>query len=135
MKASISFPELQSILQEKTEQNISFAFVDPKTIRVTYPLDLGFMKKDISANLTILEMVGSDLLVKLDAGMGTDTLMSTVLSLLHNKLPAGLIEKCPDRQLMLHLGQIEQVKTVFDAIQVDDIHVLDSGLEVEGGLK
>jgi hypothetical protein len=27
------------------------------------------------------------------------------------------------------------VKTVFDAIQVDDIHVLDSGLEVEGGLK
>ena len=135
MKASISFPELQSILQEKTEQNISFAFVDPKTIRVTYPLDLGFMKKDISANLTILEMVGSDLLVKLDAGMGTDTLMSTVLSLLHNKLPAGLIEKCPDRQLMLHLGQIEQVKTVFDAIQVDNIHVLDSGLEVEGGLK
>jgi hypothetical protein len=135
MKASISFPELQSILQEKTEQNISFAFVDPKTIRVTYPLNLGFMKKDISANLTILEMVGSDLLVKLDAGMGTDTLMSTVLSLLHNKLPAGLIEKCPDRQLMLHLGQIEQVKTVFDAIQVDDIHVLDSGLELEGGLK
>ena len=135
MKASISFPELQYILQEKTEQNISFAFVDPKTIRVTYPLNLGFMKKDISANLSILEMVGSDLLVKLDAGMGTDTLMSTVLSLLHNKLPAGLIEKCPDRQLMLHLGQIEQVKTVFDAIQVDDIHVLDSGLEVEGGLK
>ena len=135
MKASISFPELQSILQEKTEQNISFAFVDPKTIRVTYPLNLGFMKKDISANLSILEMVGSDLLVKLDAGMGTDTLMSTVLSLLHNKLPEGLIEKCPDRQLLLHLGQIEQVKTVFDAIQVNDIHVLDSGLEVEGGLK
>ena len=135
MKASISFPELQSILQEKTEQNISFAYADPKTIRVTYPLNLGFMKKDISANLSILEMVGSDLLVKLDAGMGTDTLMSTVLSLLHNKLPAGLIEKCPDRQLILHLGQIEQVKTVFDAIQVDDIHVLDNGLEVEGGLK
>ena len=135
MKASISFPELQNILKEKTEQNIGFAFVDDKTVKVTYPLNLGFMKKDISANLSILEMVGSDLLVKLDAGMGTDTLMSTVLSLLHNKLPAGLIEKCPDRQLMLHLGQIEQVKTVFDAIQVDDIHVLDSGLEVEGGLK
>jgi hypothetical protein len=135
MKASISFPELQNILQEKTEQNIGFAFVDDKTVKVTYPLNLGFIKKDISANLSIVEMVGSDLLVKLDAGMGTDTLMSTVLSLLHNKLPEGLIEKCPDRQLLLHLGQIEQVKTVFDAIQVDDIHVLDSGLEVEGGLK
>ena len=135
MKASISFPELQNILQEKTEQNIGFAFVDDKTVKVTYPFHWGIINKDISADLTILEIVGSDLLVKLDAGMGTDTLMNTALSLLHNKLPEGLIEKRPDRQLMLHLGSIEQVKTVFDAIQVDDIHVLTEGLEVEGGLK
>ena len=135
MKASISFPELQNILKEKAEQDIRFAFVDDKTVKVTYPLNLGFVKKDISADLTLVEMVGSDLLVKLDAGIGTDTLMNTVLSLLHNKLPEGLIEKRPDRQLMLHLGSIEQVKTVFDAIQVDDIHVLTEGLEVEGGLK
>ena len=135
MKASISFPELQSILQEKTEQNISFAFVDDKTIKVTYPLNLGLIKKDISADLTILEMVGSDLLVRLDAGFGTDTVLNTVLGILKNKIPEGLIEKRPDRQLMLHLDQIEQVKTVFDAIKVDDIHVLTEGLEVEGGLK
>lgn len=135
MKASISFPELQSILQEKTEQNISFAFADPKTIRVTYPLDLGFMKKDISANLSILNMQGSDLLVSIDAGFATDTLLNTVLGIFKKKIPEGLIEKLPDRQLMLHLGQIEEVKSVFDAIQVDDIHVLNDGLEVEGGLK
>ena len=135
MKASISFPELQNILKEKTEQNIGFAFVDDKTVKVTYPLNLGFIKKDISADLTIVEMVESDLLVKLDAGTGTDTLMNTVLSILHNKIPEGLIEKRPDRHLMIHLGSIEQVKTVFDAIKVDDIHVLSEGLEVEGGLK
>jgi len=135
MKASISFPELQSILQEKTEQNISFAFVDNKTIKVTYPLNLGIIKKDISADLTILEMVGSDLLVSIDAGFGTDTMLNTVLGILKNKIPEGLIEKRPDRQLMLHLDQIEQVKTVFDTIKVDDIHVLNEGLEVEGGLK
>ena len=126
---------MQNILQEKTEQNIGFEYVDNKTIKITYPLNLGIIKKDISAELTIIEIIGSDLLVKLDAGMGTDTLMNTVLSLLHNKIPEGLIEKRPDRHLMLHLGSIEQVKSVFDAIQVDDIHVLDDGLEVEGGLK
>ena len=126
---------MQSILQEKTEQNISFAFVDNKTIKVTYPLNLGIIKKDISADLTILEMVGSDLLVSIDAGFGTDTMLNTVLGILKNKIPEGLIEKRPDRQLMLHLDQIEQVKTVFDAIKVDDIHVLNEGLEVEGGLK
>ena len=135
MKASISFPELQNILQEKTEQNISFAFVDPKTIRVTYPLNLGFTKKDISADLSIIDMADSDLLVGVDAGFATDTLLNTVLGIFKNKIPEGLIEKRPNSQLMLHLGQIEQVRSVFDAIKVDDIHVLDGGLEVEGGLK
>ena len=135
MKASISFPELQSILQEKTDQNISFAFVDEKTINVTYPLNLGIIKKDLSADLTIVDMEGSNLLVKVDAGRGTDTLLGTALSLLKNKIPEGLIEKQSEGMLLLRLGQIEHVKTVFDAIQVDDIHVLGDGLEVEGGLK
>lgn len=135
MKASISFPELQSILQEKTDQNLSFAFVDEKTINVTYPLNLGIIKKDLSADLTIVDMEGSNLLVKVDAGRGTDTLLGTALSLLKNKIPEGLIEKQSEGMLLLRLGQIEQVKTVFDTIQVDDIHVLGDGLEVEGGLK
>ena len=135
MKASISFPELQSLLAEKTSQSISFAFLDSKTVRVTYPLNLGFIKKDVSANLTFIELTGSDLLVSVDAGFGTDKLLTTVLSLLKNKIPDGLIEKRPESRLMLHLGQIEQVKTVFDNISVDDLRVLTDGLEVEGTLK
>lgn len=135
MKASISFPELQSILKEKARQNVSFSFIDPKTVRVSYPINLGIFKKDISANVTIIEMIGSNLLVSVDAGFGTDKLLSTVLSLLKDKIPEGLIEKRPESRLMLHLDQIEQTKTVFDAINVDDIHVLADGLEVNGGLK
>lgn len=135
MKASISFPELQSLIAEKANQNIGFSFLDSKTVRVTYPLNLGFIKKDISANLTFIELVGSDLLVSVDAGFGTDKLLTTVLSLLKDKIPAGLIEKRPESRLMLHLDQIEQVKTVFDAINVTDLHVLNEDLEVEGSLK
>ena len=95
MKASISFPELQSILHEKTEQDFSFSFVGDKTVKVTYPLNLGFIKKDFSADITILKMAGSDLLVRLDAGFGTDTALNTILGLLKNKIPEGLIEKRP----------------------------------------
>ena len=117
MKASISFQEIQNLIIEKAKQPISFAFVDPKTVRVSYPLNLGFIKKDISANLVIKELVGSDLLVQLSTGLGTDTLLTTA------------------RHLLLHLGQIPQVKSVFDKVDVRDLHVLNEGLEVEGALK
>ena len=135
MKASISFPELQNLIAEKAKQQIGLSFVDGKTMRVTYPLNLGFIKKDISANLLIKELTGSDLLLQLDAGLGSDTMLTTVLSLLRDKLPEGLIEKRPESQLLIHLGQIENVKTVFEKVDVTDLHVLNEGLEVEGSLK
>ena len=135
MKASISFPEIQNLLAEKAQQTISFGFVDPKTVKVTYPLNLGFIKKGISANLIIKELVGSDLLLQLDAGFGSDTMLTTVLGLLKGKIPEGLIEKRQDSCLLLHLDQIEQVKAVFEKVDVTDLHVLSEGLEVEGALK
>ncbi len=135
MKASISFPELQNILQEKANQTIYFASVDEKTIHVTYPLNLGVIKKDLSADLIVEELRGSDLLVQISAGKGTETLINTALSLLKNKIPEGLLEKQPDNYFLIHLGQIEQVKSVFDAITVNDFQVLEDGLQVEGVLK
>ena len=135
MKASISFPEIQQLLQEKAQQNIGFSFVDSKTVKVTYPLDLGFIKKVITADLIIKELTGSDLLLQLSAGFGSDTLLATVLSLVKGKIPEGLIEKRPDSHLLLHLGEIEQMKTVFEKVDVNDIHVISEGLEVEGLLR
>ena len=135
MKASISFPELQNLITQKANQPISLSFVDSKTVQMTYPLNLGFIKKDISANLIIKDLTGSDLLMQLSAGFGSDTMLTTVLSLFQNKIPEGLIEKRPDSHILLHLGQIEQVKSVFEKIDIHDIHVLTDGLEVEGGLK
>lgn len=135
MKASISFPELQNLITEKAKQSISFSYIDDRTVRVTYPLNLGFIKKDISANLVIKELVGSDLLVQLSAGLGTETLLTTVLNLLKGKIPQGLLEQRPDSHLLLHLGQIPQLKSVFDKVDVRDLHVLAEGLEVEGALK
>ena len=135
MKASISFPELSNILLEKAGQNISFASVNEKTIHVTYPLDLGIFKKDLSADLIVEELRGSDLLVQVSGGKGIETLIGTALSLLKNKIPEGLLEKQDNNYFLIHLGTIEQVKSVFDAITVSDFKVLDDGLQVEGALK
>ena len=135
MKASLSFSELQDLITEKTKQPISFSFVDDKTVKVTYALNLGFIKKDISANLIIKELIGSDLLVQLDAGIGSDSMLTTILGLLKGKIPEGLMEKRPDSCLLLHLDKIEQVKSVFEKVDVTDLHVLTEGLEVEGALK
>lgn len=135
MKASISFLELQNLIAENAKQAISFSYVDEKTFRVTYPLDLGFFKKDISADLIIKELTDGDLLMQLSAGLGSDKMLTTVLSLFKNKIPEGLIEKLPDSHLLLHLGEIEKMKSLFEKVDIRNLHVISEGLEVEGLLK
>ena len=135
MKASISFPELTNILHDKTGQNIALGFVNNKTIHVAYPLNLGIFKKDLSVDLIVEELRGSDLLVQISGGMGMETLISTALNLLKNKIPEGLLEKKDNNYFLIHLDTIEQVKSVFDAITVNDFKVLEDGLQVEGALK
>ena len=79
--------------------------------------------------------MGSDLLVQVSAGLGTDTMVNTILSLVKDKIPDGLVEKRPESHLLIHLDQIEDVKAVFDNVNIRDLHVLTDGLEVEGDLK
>lgn len=135
MKASISFLELQDILAENAKLPISLAFVDDKTIHASAAVSLGFIKKTVEVNLRVIDLTGSDLLVGYSGGFGMETLVGTALNLLKDKIPAGLLDNRGNGQLMIHLGQIDQVKGVFEKIDVRDISVLNEGIQVEGKLK
>ena len=110
MKASVSYQELQRLVAEQTKQPISFGFVDNKTIKVLYELNLGIMKKTVGVDLKILEVVGTDLRVRYSAGFGMDGLVGMALGMVKDKLPSGLIEELPDRVLLIHLAKIDKIK-------------------------
>ena len=135
MKASISFPELQNIIAESAKQPITFAFVDDKTVHVSATLSLGFIKKTVEVNLRVIDLTGSNLLVGYSGGFGIETLVGTALNVFKEKIPAGLIDNRGNGQLMIHLGQIDQLKGVFEKIDVRDISVLNDGIQVEGKMK
>lgn len=135
MKASVSYQELQKLITEQTNQPISFEFVNPKTVKVLYELNLGIMKKKIGVDLKVLDIVGSDLRVQYSAGFGMDGMVSMALNLVRDKIPAGLLEEQPDRVLLLHLDKIDKIKPVFERIEVKDINMLAEALELVGDFK
>lgn len=135
MRASISYLELQRLVTENTKQPVSFEQVDGKTVKVLYELNLGIMKKKIGIDLKVLDIVGSDLLVKYSAGFGMDGLVGMALNMVKEKIPAGLLEERPDHMLLVHLGKIDKIKPVFDRIDVKDLNMLSEALEIEGDFK
>ena len=135
MKASVSYQELQKLVVEQTQKPISFEFVDNKTIKVLYELDLGIMKKKIGVDLKVLEVMGSDLKVQYAAGFGMDGVVGMALGMVRDKIPEGLLEEQPDRVLLLHLGKVDKLKPVFEHIDVKDVNMLAEALEVVGDFK
>lgn len=135
MKASVSYNELQKLVTEQTNQPIGFEFVNQKTVKVLYDLNLGIMKKKIGVDFKILDIVGSDLKVQYSAGFGMDGMVSMALNMVRNKIPAGFLEEQPDHVLLLHLDKIDKIKPVFERIEVKDINMLAEALELVGDFK
>ena len=135
MKASVSYQELQKLVTEQTKQPISFEFVDQKTIKVLYEVNLGIMKKKIGVDLKVLDIIGTDLRVRYSTGFGMDGMVGMALSMVRDKIPEGLLEEQPDHVLLLHLDKIEKIKPVFERIDVKDINMLTEALEVVGDFK
>lgn len=135
MKASVSYKELQKLVAEQTHQPIGFEFVNPKTVKVLYELNLGIMKKKIGVDLKVLDIVGSDLRVQYSAGFGMDGMVSMALNLVRDRIPAGLLEEQPNHVLLLHLDKIDKIKPVFERIEVKDINMLAEALELVGDFK
>ena len=135
MKASVSYQELQKLVTEQTKQPISFEFVDPKTVKVLYELNLAIMKKKVGIDLKVLDIVGTDLRVNYSAGFGMDGVVGMALNMVRDKIPAGLLEEQPDHVLLVHLDKIDKVKPVFERIDVKDINMLAEALEIVGDFK
>lgn len=135
MKASISYQELQRLVVENTNQPISFEPVDSKTVKVLYELNLGFMKRKVGIDLKLLDIIGSDLRLQYSAGFGMDNMVGMALNMVKDKIPAGLIEEQANHVLLVHLGQIEKIKPVFDRVDVKDINMLSEMLEISGDFK
>lgn len=135
MKASVSYQELQKLVTEQTKQPISFEFVDQKTIKVLYEINLCIMKKKIGIDLKVLDIIGTDLRVKYSTGFGMDGMVGMVLGMVRDKIPEGLLEEQPDHVLLLHLDKIDKIRPVFERVDVKDINMLAEALELVGDFK
>ncbi len=126
---------MQKLVTEQTKQPISFEFVDQKTIKVLYEINLGIMKKKIGIDLKVLDIIGTDLRVKYSTGFGMDGMVGMVLGMVRDKIPEGLLEEQPDHVLLLHLDKIDKIRPVFERVDVKDINMLAEALELVGDFK
>ena len=136
MKLSITYAELQDYVASHFHKTVNFGYVDGATVSVSVPIKvLGFIKS-VSINITVKKIEGTDLFLSYGGKMGIDMLVSPAISYAKKLVPqkAGWVEQMPGNILKLRLGDIDQMKKVFEKLKLNNIFFEQGNIVVDASL-
>lgn len=136
MKLSITYSELQDYLASHFHKTINLGFVDGATVPVSVPIKVFGFTKSVSINIIVKKIEGTDLFLSYDGKMGIDLLVSPAISYAKKLVPekADWVELMPGNILKLRLGDIDQMKKVFEKLELNNIFFEQGNIAVDASL-
>ena len=134
MKLQISYSELESIIRKKTGQSVEIGYLNPQTITIRKEIKVLFVQKTVSVNVEVVEIAGTDLVLRYDAGLGLEMAAKGVMIYFKEAL-GNLVEERGQNALVVHLNQIEKIKGALSAVNLQTISFDDKTTIISFKLK
>ena len=136
MKLAITYAELQDYVASHFHKTVHFGYVDGATVSVSVPIKVFGFIKSVGINIIVKKIEGTDLFLSYDGKMGIDLLVSPAISYAKKLVPgkADWVELMPGNILKLRLGDIDQMKKVFDKIELNNIFFEQGNIVVDASL-
>ena len=91
----------------------------PHTVRVSYKVPL---MGPVGLDINVDRICGSDLFLSYGGGAAIEFMVRTALGRFKDQPGADMIELLGGNRLVLALGKNEQLRTLFERVEVQDIH-------------
>ena len=136
MKLTISYSELQDYVASHFHKTVNLGYVDGATVSVSVPIKVLGFTKSVSINIIVTKIEGTDLFLSYDGKMGIDLLVSPAISYAKKLVPgkADWVELMPGNILKLRLGDIGQMKKVFEKLKLNNIFFEQGNIVVDASL-
>lgn len=136
MKLAITYAELQDYVASNFHKTMNLGYVDGATVSVSIPIKVLDFTKSVSINLIVKKIEGTDLFLSYGGKMGIDMLVSPAISYAKKLVPqkAGWVEQMPGNILKLRLGDIDQMKKVFEKLKLNNIFFEQGNIVVDASL-
>ena len=136
MKLAITYAELQDYVASHFHKTVNLGYVDGATVSVSIPIKVLGFTKSVSINLIVKKIEGTDLFLSYGGKMGIDMLVSPAISYAKKLVPqkAGWVEQMPGNILNLRLGDIDQMKKVFEKLKLNNIFFEQGNIVVDASL-
>lgn len=136
MKLSVTYTEQQNYVAGHFHKTANLGYVDGATVSVSVPIKVLGFTKSVSINITVKKIEGTDLFLSYDGKMGIDLLVSPAISYAKKLVPrkADWVELMPGYILKLRLGDIDQMKKVFEKLKLNNIFFEQGNIVVDASL-
>ena len=133
MKLSITYAELQNYVAGHFHKTVNVGYVDGDTMSVSVPIKVLGFTKNVSINIIVKGIEGTDLFLSYDGKMGIDLLVSPAISYAKKLVPekAGFVEQMPGNIVKLRLGDIDKLQKVFEKVKLNNILFEQEDIVVE----
>ena len=136
MKLAITYLELQDYVASHFHKTVNLGFVGEAIVSVSVPIKVFGFTKFVSINIIVKKIEGTDLFLSYDGKMGIDLLVSPAISYAKKLVPgkADWVELMPGNILKLRLGDIDQMKKVFEKLKLNNIFFEQGNIVVDASL-
>ena len=136
MLLQASYDEINGIIHRKTRlDGLSLNYCDAGTTKVSFMLNILGLNPSISAKVRILSIEGSRVTVEIDAGKVGDFVLDKAKKYILEKTPEGLVESFGDKQAVVNLDAIPDLKPVLESLTVNEISFTEDAICLDACLK
>ena len=123
MKLSITYAELQDYVASHYHKNVNLGYVNESTVSVSVPIKVLGFTKQISINIIVKKIEGTDMFLSYEGKMGIEMLVTPAVSFAKKLVPekSDWIEVLADNVIRLRLGDIDKLQKVFEIVELKNI--------------
>ena len=123
MKLSITYAELQEYVASHYHKNVNLGYVNESTVSVSVPIKVLGFTNQISINLIVKKIEGTDIFLSYEGKMGIEMLVTHAVSFAKKLVPekSDWIEVLADNVIRLRIGDIDKLKKAFEKVELKSI--------------
>lgn len=123
MKLSITYAELQEYVASHYHKDVNLGYVNESTVSVSVPIKVLGFTKQISINLIVKKIEGTDLFLSYEGKMGIEMLVTPAVSFAKKLVPekSDWIEVLAENVIRLRLGDIDKLQKALEKVELKNI--------------
>lgn len=121
MELRLTFAEISELIEKKAGRPLPVMYGGPHTVRVSYDVNVLFKSASVGIDLTVDQIVDSDIYLSFNGGAGIDFMVRQAVNMAKSRPGGEFIEPLDGNRILLALSRMQQAGSLLEHVTLRDI--------------